>query len=45
MTPSSLAIKEHFARLKDPRRRHRRHHRLPDIITSALCAVLAGANS
>ena len=38
-----LSIVKHFAKLKDPRRAHRRLHLLLDIITIALCAVLAGA--
>ena len=41
--PSDLSVRKHFATLKDPRRRHRRLHRLQDIITIALCAVIAGA--
>jgi predicted transposase YbfD/YdcC len=38
-----LSISQYFAKLKDPRRRHRRLHRLQDIIVIALCAVIAGA--
>ena len=38
-----LSIPKHFTKLKDPRRRHRRLHLLPDIIVVALCAVVAGA--
>jgi predicted transposase YbfD/YdcC len=38
-----LSIRKHFAKLKDPRRAHRRLHLLPDIIVIALCAVIAGA--
>jgi predicted transposase YbfD/YdcC len=38
-----LSIRRHFAKLRDPRRRHRRLHRLLDIIVIALCAVIAGA--
>jgi predicted transposase YbfD/YdcC len=41
----SLSIQRHFATLKDPRRKHRRLHRLMDIIAIALCAVLCGANN
>ena len=37
------SITRYFARLKDPRRRHRRRHLLQDIIVIALCAVIAGA--
>ena len=49
LSPSSqpqqpdLSIPRFFARLKDPRRAHRRLHRLQDIIAIALCAVIAGA--
>jgi predicted transposase YbfD/YdcC len=38
-----LSIPRYFAQLKDPRRAHRRLHRLQDIIVIALCAVIAGA--
>src|SRR5262245_12281637 len=38
-----LSIPRYFRKLKDPRRRHRRLHRLHDIIVIALCAVIAGA--
>src|SRR3954447_3127724 len=38
-----LSIPKFFARLKDPRRAHRRLHQLQDIIVVALCAVIAGA--
>jgi predicted transposase YbfD/YdcC len=38
-----LAIREYFAKLKDPRRSHRRLHDLQDILVIALCAVIAGA--
>jgi len=40
---NDLSIRKHFAKLRDPRRRHRRLHRLQDIIVVALCAVIAGA--
>jgi predicted transposase YbfD/YdcC len=40
---SDLSISKHFAKLKDPRRAHRRLHLLQDIIVIALCAVIAGA--
>ncbi len=52
MAPSSPAspqqqpdrsIAKYFAKLKDPRRAHRRLHHLQDIIVIALCAVIAGA--
>src|SRR5688572_9105437 len=38
-----LSIPKFFARLKDPRRAHRRLHQLQDVIVIALCAVIAGA--
>jgi predicted transposase YbfD/YdcC len=38
-----LSIPRFFARLQDPRRAHRRLHRLQDIVVIALCAVIAGA--
>jgi predicted transposase YbfD/YdcC len=38
-----LSIPKHFAKLKDPRRAHRRLHLLQDIIVIGLCAVIAGA--
>ena len=44
MTTAPLAITCHFRRLRDPRRNHRKRHRLLDIIVTALCAVIAGAN-
>jgi predicted transposase YbfD/YdcC len=39
----ALSIPQHFSKLKDPRRAHRRLHLLQDIIVIALCAVIAGA--
>src|SRR2546421_3844809 len=38
-----LSIPKFFARLQDPRRAHRRFHRLQDIIVIAVCAVIAAA--
>jgi len=38
-----LSIPNYFAKLKDPRRAHRRLHLLQDVIVIALCAVIAGA--
>jgi predicted transposase YbfD/YdcC len=38
------SISEHFATLTDPRRDHTKEHRLLDIVTIALCAVICGAN-
>jgi predicted transposase YbfD/YdcC len=42
-TIPNLAVIPYFAKLKDPRRRHRRRHLLQDIIVIALCAVIANA--
>jgi predicted transposase YbfD/YdcC len=44
MAMSAFTITRFFTRLRDPRRRHRKLHLLMDIITIALCAVIAGAN-
>jgi predicted transposase YbfD/YdcC len=38
-----LSIAKYFARLRDPRRAHRRLHQLQDLLVIALCAVIAGA--
>ena len=38
------SISEHFATLPDPRRDHLKAHRLVDILTIALCAVICGAD-
>jgi len=40
---ADLSIPKFFVKLQDPRRAHRRLHRLQDIIVIALCAVIAGA--
>jgi predicted transposase YbfD/YdcC len=45
MTTTSLSIKQHFRKLKDPRRRHRRRHLLLDILVVAICGVISGCNS
>ena len=42
---SSLSIKSHFRKLRDPRRRHCREHRFLDIIVTAMCAVIGNADS
>jgi predicted transposase YbfD/YdcC len=42
---SSLALKSHFRKLRDPRRRHGREHRLLDIVVIAICAVIGNADS
>lgn len=45
MTTTRLALKTHFRKLKDPRRRHRQRHRFLDIIAIGICAVIAGADT
>jgi predicted transposase YbfD/YdcC len=45
MGTCSLSIKKHFGRLRDPRRRHCRRHRFLDVISIAICAVIADCNS
>jgi predicted transposase YbfD/YdcC len=42
---TSLSIKSHFRKLRDPRRRHCRDHRFLDIIVIAICAVIGNADS
>jgi predicted transposase YbfD/YdcC len=44
MAISTLSIRRHFARLKDPRRKHGQRHALLDIIVIALCGVIANCN-
>jgi len=44
MALSPLAIKTHFRKLKDPRRKRRNLHLLIDIIAITLCGVICGAN-
>ena len=38
------SISEYFGDLTDPRREHLREHRLIDIVTITLCAVICGAD-
>ncbi len=45
MALSALAVAKYFARLRDPRRNHRKRHLLIDIIVIALCAVTASGIS
>ena len=45
MAATSLSIKRHFRKLKDPRRRHRRRHLLLDVLVIAICGVISGCNS
>jgi predicted transposase YbfD/YdcC len=40
-----FALKRHFRKLKDPRRKRRRVHQLLDIVVIAICAILCGANT
>jgi predicted transposase YbfD/YdcC len=40
-----FALKQHFRSLRDPRRAHRRLHRLLDIVVIAICGVLGNCNT
>lgn len=44
MVVPALAIKKHFAKLKDPRLNRRRRHQLMDIIAIAICGVICGCD-
>lgn len=45
MTDIGASLTEHFAMLEDPRAEHLTDHKLIDIITIAICAVICGAES
>ena len=45
MARSRLSLQRHIRRLKDPRLNRRKRHLLLDILTIAVCAVIAGANT
>lgn len=45
MAISSPSLTKHFAVLKDPRMRRKRLHNLLDIITIAICGVIAGCDT
>jgi predicted transposase YbfD/YdcC len=45
MATTSLEIKKHFRKLRDPRRRHGRLHRLLDLVVIAITAVTGGADT
>lgn len=45
MVLSRLSLYRHIRRLKDPRLNRRKLHLLGDILTIAVCAVIAGANT
>lgn len=45
MALSRLSLYKHIRRLKDPRINRRKRHLLGDILTIAVCAVIAGANT
>jgi hypothetical protein len=45
MALSRLSLHKHIRRLKDPRLNRRKRHLLSDILTIAVCAVIAGANT
>jgi hypothetical protein len=40
-----FALKQHFRSLRDPRRAHRRLHRLLDIVVIAICGALCNCNT
>ena len=40
-----ITIAEHFSEIKDPRIERTKEHKLIDIITIALCAVICGAET
>lgn len=44
MATTSLEIKKHFRKLRDPRRQHGRLHRLLDMVVIAVAAVTGGAD-
>jgi predicted transposase YbfD/YdcC len=44
MALSAFTITRFFTRLRDPRRRHLKRHLLIDILSIAICAVIANAN-
>ncbi|MCA9860246.1 MAG: ISAs1 family transposase, partial [Thermomicrobiales bacterium] len=44
-TPLPHALFVELETLSDPRSPHRRQHKLVDLVTIALCAVLSGADS
>ncbi len=45
MATTSLSIKKHFRKLRDPRRRHRKRHLFLDIVVIAICGVISGCNT
>jgi predicted transposase YbfD/YdcC len=45
MAASALSIRQHFARLPDPRVNRRRRHLPGDLLVIAVCAVVCGANN
>jgi predicted transposase YbfD/YdcC len=45
MATTSLEIKKHFRKLRDPRRKHGRLHRLLDLVVIAIAAVTGGADT
>ncbi len=45
MTPVNVSIVEHFSKVEDPRVVGRSSHRLIDIISITICAIISGAES
>jgi predicted transposase YbfD/YdcC len=44
MAAPEITIARHFARLRDPRRNHRKRHLLLDVVVIAVCATICGAD-
>lgn len=44
MPPPTTSLWDYFAEMPDPRRSQGRRHKLIDILTIALCAIVCGAN-
>ncbi len=40
-----ITISEHFSNIEDPRRERRKLHKLIDILTISICAVICGADT
>lgn len=45
MNTIGASLAEHFGALEDPRVEHLTDHKLLDIITIALCAIISGAET
>jgi len=45
LSNSAASIEEHFSNVEDPRIERTKLHKLTDILTSAICAVICGADN